>query len=139
MTGPAADGAPRPRRPGPLRWLWYAAGGRLPDRYRSWVLHDTTCRTWHLRHLVRTAAILTVLSGPIVLVVPGPLWLRLTALLLGWLVSLQYSLFVMEESVEHRVLKAGYPAGTARATRERATAEVRAEAARRYAERYRFL
>ena len=58
-------------------------------------------------------------------------------LLLGWLVSLQYALFVMEESVEHRVTKAGYPAGTARATRAEATADERAEAARRYAERYR--
>ncbi|GAA1871971.1 DUF5313 domain-containing protein [Pseudonocardia alni subsp. carboxydivorans] len=125
------------RRPDPLRWLWYAAGGRLPARYRGWVLHDTTCRTWHLRHFARTAALLTLLSVPLALVVPGPLWLRLTALLLGWLVSLQYALFVMEESVEHRVTKAGYPAGTARATRAEATADERAEAARRYAERYR--
>lgn len=125
------------RRPDPLRWLWYAVGGRLPARYRGWVLHDTTCRTWHLRHFARTAAVLTLLSVPLALVVPGPLWLRLTALLLGWLVSLQYALFVMEESVEHRVMKAGYPAGTARATRREATADERAEAARRYAERYR--
>lgn len=125
------------RRPDPLRWLWYAVGGRLPARYREWVLHDTTCRTWHLRHFARTAAVLTLLSVPLALVIPGPLWLRLSALLLGWLVSLQYALFVMEESVEHRVVKAGYPAGTARATRLEATADERAEAARRYAERYR--
>ncbi|WP_226361769.1 DUF5313 family protein [Pseudonocardia sp. ICBG1142] len=125
------------RRPDPLRWLWYAAGGRLPPRYREWVLHDTTCRTWHLRHFARTAAVLTLLSVPLALVIPGPLWLRLSALLLGWLVSLQYALFVMEESVEHRVVKAGYPAGTARATRLEATADERAEATRRYAERYR--
>ncbi|GAA1398001.1 hypothetical protein GCM10009613_51540 [Pseudonocardia kongjuensis] len=124
-------------RPGPLRWLRYAAGGSLPARYRTWVLHDTTCRTWHLRHFARTAVMLTLLSVPLMLLVPGPLWLRLTAVLLGWLVSLQYALFVMEESVENRVVKAGYPAGTARATRARATAGERAEAARRYAQRYR--
>ena len=52
-------------------------------------------------------------------------------------VSLQYALFVMEESVEHRVTKAGYPAGTARATRREATADGPAEAASRYAECYR--
>jgi hypothetical protein len=52
-------------------------------------------------------------------------------------VSLQYALFVMEESVEHRVTRAGYPAGTARATRREATADGLAEAASRYAERYR--
>nr|WP_222131469.1 DUF5313 family protein [Pseudonocardia sp. C8] len=120
-----------------MRWLWYAAGGRLPARHRDWVLHDTTCRTWHVRHFARTVALLTVLSVPIALLVPGPLWLRLTALLLGWLVSLQYSLFVMEEAVENRVVKAGFPAGTARATRAAATAGERAAAARRYAERYR--
>ncbi|MEJ8280581.1 DUF5313 family protein [Pseudonocardia spirodelae] len=125
------------QRPGPLRWLWYAAGGALPVRYREWVLHDCSCRTWHLRHFARTAAVLTVLSVPIALVVPGPPWLRLTALLLGWLVALQYALFVMDESVEHRVVKAGYPAGTARGTRLAATAVERAAAARRYAERYR--
>ncbi|MEU4372488.1 hypothetical protein [Pseudonocardia alni] len=43
----------------------------------------------------------------------------------------------MEESVEHRVTKAGYPAGTARAPRRETTADGRAEAARRYAECYR--
>ena len=36
-------------RPGPVRWFWYALGGRLPARYRPWVLHDLTCRTWPLR------------------------------------------------------------------------------------------
>ncbi|WP_346278999.1 DUF5313 family protein, partial [Pseudonocardia sp.] len=41
------------RRPGPLRWLWYALGGGLPPLYRRWVLHDTTCETWRLRHFAR--------------------------------------------------------------------------------------
>ena len=44
---------PSIRRPDPLRWLWYAYGGGLPARFAPWVLHDTTCRTWWLRHLVR--------------------------------------------------------------------------------------
>ncbi|WP_281358429.1 DUF5313 family protein [Pseudonocardia bannensis] len=69
--------------------------------------------------------------------VPGPLWIRLTGILLGWLVALQYALFNMDESVEHRVLKAGYPAGTAQALRDEATADERAAAAARYASRYR--
>jgi Family of unknown function (DUF5313) len=46
-----SDPRPARYRPGPLRWFWYAVGGRLPARYRSWVLHDLTaapgrCVTW---------------------------------------------------------------------------------------------
>jgi hypothetical protein len=43
-------------RPGPVRWLLYAYGRRLPGRYAQWVLHDLTCRTWFVRHLARSAA-----------------------------------------------------------------------------------
>ena len=59
------------------------------------------------------------------------------AILLGWLVALQYALFNMQETVEHRVRKAGHPAGAAQAARDEGHAEERAEAAARYAARYR--
>ena len=117
-------------RPDPIRWLWYALGGRLGPRYREWVLHDATCRTWRLRHFARIGVQLLIVTPLILLLVPGPLWVRLLSVLLGWLVALRYGLFIMEGSVEHRVVKAGYPAGEAQRVRERATA------ARRYAERY---
>ena len=29
-----------------LWWVWYALGGRLPQRHRGWVLFDTTTDTW---------------------------------------------------------------------------------------------
>src|SRR3954447_16205173 len=45
-------------RPGPLAWIWYAIGGRLPERNRSWVLFDVTCRTWLLRHFARLLLII---------------------------------------------------------------------------------
>lgn len=125
------------RRPGPLHWLWYAFGGRLPQAYRGWVLHDATCRTWRLRHLVRSFVQVSLLAIPIVMFIPGPLWVRLAALLLGWLVALQYSLFIMDGSVEHRVQAAGYPPGTADRVRDAASGPGRAEAAARYAARYR--
>jgi hypothetical protein len=123
-------------RPDPIRWLWYALGGRLGPRYREWVLHDATCRTWRLRHFARIGVQLLIVTPLILLLVPGPLWVRLLSVLLGWLVALRYGLFIMEGSVEHRVVKAGYPAGEAQRVRERATAAERAAAARRYAERY---
>lgn len=43
-------------RPGPVRWLLYAYGKRLPPQYAQWVLHDLTCRTWFLRHEARCVA-----------------------------------------------------------------------------------
>ncbi|MBP2364893.1 DUF5313 family protein [Pseudonocardia parietis] len=129
--------AGRPTRPDPLRWLWYALGGALSQRHRGWVLHDATCRTWPLRHFARACAQLALLTVPLLLIVPGPLWLRLAAVLLGWLVALQYTLFNMHNSVEHRVLKAGFAPGTTEAARHAATADQRRAAAARYAQRYR--
>src|SRR2546423_1910838 len=58
-------------RPGPLRWLRYAAGGALPARYNAWVLHDTTCATWVLRHLARAVAVLALPSAALLLFLPG--------------------------------------------------------------------
>nr|WP_197022498.1 DUF5313 family protein [Saccharomonospora piscinae] len=32
------------RRPNPIQWLWYAAGGRLPSEFRQWVLRGALPR-----------------------------------------------------------------------------------------------
>jgi hypothetical protein len=120
-----------------LRWLWYALGGGLPPRYRTWVLYDATCRTWQLRHFARAFVQMSLIVVPVLLILPGPMWIRLVGILLGWLVALQYALFTMQESVEHRVRKAGYPLGHADAVRNEANSDVRAAAAARYAARYR--
>lgn len=126
-----------PRRPNPLWWLWYALGGGLPPRYKTWVLHDTTCRTWHLRHFARAFVQMSLIVAPVLLIVPGPLWVRLVGILLGWLVALQFALFNLHLSVEHRVRKAGYPSGTAQAVRDAAHSEEHAAAEARYTARYR--
>ena len=57
------------RRPNPLQWLWYAYGGGLPERHASWVLHDTTTRTWWLRHLLR--AVVQIALDALALAVAG--------------------------------------------------------------------
>jgi hypothetical protein len=124
-------------RPGPLRWCWYALGGGLPARFRAWVLHDVSCRTWQLRHFARAFVQMSLMAVPVLVLVPGPLWVRLVSLLLGLLVGLQYALFTMEESVEHRARKAGFPPGAAKAARDELHAEERAAQAARYAARYR--
>ena len=132
------------RRPGPLRWLWYAFGGALPRRYSAWVLHDTTTRTWVLRHLARALVQMAVPIGLVLLLVPGPFWIRTMAAIGGLLLGLIFSFAYMTETVEHRLVRAGYPAGTAAAAHHRAAEEResqasvrRREAAARRAARYR--
>ncbi|WP_233575877.1 DUF5313 family protein [Saccharopolyspora rhizosphaerae] len=125
----------RPKRPDPLRWTWYAFGGRLPDRYGEWVLHDVTCRTWVLRHAARS--LVQISPGLLFLLLPGPLWIRAMAVLGGVILALWYSLSYMEHTCEYRLHKHGYPIGAGRATREAAHAEERAKKASRYEEIYR--
>lgn len=131
-------------RPAPHRWLWYALGGGLPARHRGWVLHDTTTGTWGLRHVAR---MLVQMSIPIVLIMvflPAPWQLRAAVAGGGVFLGLIYSLAYMPETTENRVVKAGYPAGTATAHREHAAhlrdqrdGERRRAAAARRAARYR--
>jgi hypothetical protein len=119
MTGiPGAD-RKKPRRPDPFHWMWYALGGGLPERNREWVLHDTTTRTWALRHVLRSFVQLAIPIGLVLLLVPGPFWIRGMAALGGVLLALFFSLAYMTETTENRVKRAGYPAGTAQATRDR--------------------
>jgi len=110
-------------RPNPVRWLWYALGGGLPEVHRGWVLHDTTTRTWGLRHVARALVQLAVPIALVLLLVPGPFWIRSMAALGGLIMGLIFSIAYMTETTEHRLVKAGYPAGTAE--------QLHAEAARR--------
>ncbi len=106
-------------RPDPLRWIWYGLGGRLPERYRGWILSDATRPRWMLRHAVRA---LVQLAVPIMLVLllPGPLEIRLFTAACGLLIGLFFALAYSTETVEHRVRRAGFPAGLAEAIRARA-------------------
>jgi hypothetical protein len=106
------------RRPGPLRWLWYANGGRLPEAYRPWVLYDLTCRRWPLRHLARLLVQLVPVAVVLLLLLPGPMWARVMAVAGGSLVGLLYSFAYLYEATERRATKAGYPGGTAQSVRE---------------------
>ncbi len=128
---------PGPTRPGPLRWSWYALGGGLPPRYRDWVLHDVTTRTWALRQMLRSVVQLVPFAVVLLFVVPGEPWVRLVAILGGALVGLLYAASFVQQTTEHRAMKAGWPPHYAQAVRDSRDAPGRAEAARRYAERYR--
>jgi hypothetical protein len=144
-VGRAVDGGPEAvRRPPPHLWLWYAFGGRLPRRFRGWVLHDTTTRTWGLRHVARALVQMAVPIALVLVLVPGEFWIRGMAALGGIFLGMIYSLAYMPEATETRVVKAGYPAGTATALRDEAAlgrqqqdSGRRREAAARRAARYR--
>ncbi|RZQ65634.1 DUF5313 family protein [Amycolatopsis suaedae] len=124
------------RRPNPLQWVWYAFGGKLPADRRDWVLHDVTARTRGLRHAIRTVVLLSPVLV-VCLMLPGPLGLRLSLVLMALLVGLFYSLVYLDESGEHRLVRHGFPHGTGAAVRAQATAEADAEATRRYLAAYR--
>ena len=129
--------ADRPVRPGPLRWSWYALGGALPPRYRDWVLHDVTAPTWAVRQIVRALVQALPVALVVALLIPGSLTIRLMAVLGGIFVAMIYVLAFVDEAVEHRSVKAGFPPGYAKAMRDAAQAPEREAAARRYDERYR--
>ncbi len=113
----------KPERPGALRWIWYALGGSLPARHSPWVLHDTSTRTWAVRHVLRSFVQLAVPIALVLLLVPGPFWIRGMAALGGIFLALFFSLAYMTETLENRAKRAGYPAGSAQAARDRAARE----------------
>jgi uncharacterized protein DUF5313 len=110
-------------RPGPMRWVAYAMGAGLPERHRTWVLYDTTTRTWVWRHVVRTFVQLAVPIALVLLLVPGAFWIRAMAALGGLILGMAFSLAYMTEAVENRVKKAGYAPGSAQAVRDLAGRE----------------
>jgi hypothetical protein len=126
-----------PPRPDPFRWLLYAFGTGLPPRYREWVLHDVTTRTWVLRHVLRTTVQLAPVAILLYLFIPGSSTIRAGAVLGGLALGYFYSFAYMYETTENRAIKAGYPRGAASELRGRRTSAVREAEARRYDERYR--
>ncbi len=120
------------QRPGPLQWTWYALGGGLPRELSPWVLSDTTRRSWVWRHLARAMVQLSPLLVVCILLVPVPLAYRLSAAAGGVVLGLLFSLAYMTETTEHRVVKAGYPAGTAARVRADRVERERVERRARY-------
>jgi hypothetical protein len=124
------------RRPNPFQWLWYAVGGRLPDRLAPWVLHDVTARTWVWRHAARGIVVLVPIAAGC-LALPGPLGLRLAMVLLVAIVGVYFSLSYVDESCELRAVKHGYAHGIARATRDARNEKAEEAVQARYAAQFR--
>ena len=111
-TGPSDPSALRAvHRPGLRHMLWYVLGGSLPERHWTWVLHDTTCRTWALRQLGRPLLILAPVAAAYIVFVPGPLGLRLITGL-TWSGGIMLYMFVnMLVDNDRRAVRAGYVSG----------------------------
>jgi hypothetical protein len=121
-------------RPGPLLWLRYAFGRALPPEYSTWVLHDTTCPTWLLRHAARFLLSLSPLIVAVIVFVPGPITLRLGCVAVGIAASVALSFGWVVEIADRRAEKAGYPSGQAERMRtQRGENAQREGAARRRA------
>jgi hypothetical protein len=99
----------------------------LPRELAPWVLHDTTTRTWVLRHLARSVVQLAPFIAVCLAAVPVPFGYRLSAAGGGLILALMFSVAYMTETTEHRVAKAGYEAGTAAQVREERAEKAREE------------
>lgn len=98
----------RNRRPGPLRWIGYAFGRRLPDSMRDWVRDDLTGDYAGARHVVRGIVPFTPLFAAFLLF-PGELWLRGAMVLLALLLAMFYTVAFMPMNRAHRLAKHGLP------------------------------
>jgi len=116
------------RRPSPWQWIRYSFGARLPAGLRAWVLHDTTSRTWWLRHVLRSLLQMSPLIAAVLIFIPGPFWIRGMSALGGGLMGLIYAIGYMTETTEHRLYKAGYALGTGEAIREERSRRERTQA-----------
>ncbi|MBV9312246.1 MAG: DUF5313 family protein [Pseudonocardia sp.] len=117
-------------RPGPGEWLWYVLTGRLNPRYRGWAFRDLTRPGWPLRHLARLAVPLVPVAAVLPFLLPGPLWVRVTATAMGCVIGLLYSFVFLHDSTDRRAVKLGYPSGAAAEAREQRRATQRGGAHR---------
>lgn len=108
--------------PNPWQWVRYTYGGRLPDRYREWVLHDATDRGWLLRFALRIAVEalpwLAVVFVVLTVFTPLPVGMTLGALAIALLLSLYFTLTSADELTEARLVKHGFAPGTGKQRRK---------------------
>ncbi|CCH35571.1 DUF5313 family protein [Actinosynnema sp. NPDC047251] len=126
--------------PIPLR-AWYLVGGRLPLKYREWVFHQATKRTWLAWFVVR--AFLQVLPLTVVIALAlvwgldSPLPLAVACGSLGLVVGVYFAVSYAIESTDHRMTKYGYPRASASTFRKARNTESDQERERRYNEAWR--
>jgi hypothetical protein len=73
----------------------------------------------------------------LLLLLPGPLYIRILSIVLGMCVGYFYSMTYMWHTTEHRLVKQGYPRGLGEQTRRAKHAEADARAKAAYEQLYR--
>jgi hypothetical protein len=124
------------RRPGPLRWIWYAIGGSLGPRYRQWVLYDLTCSTRWTRQVMR-AVVQVVPLAAVLLLALGTGWVSWVGVLCGLVLALIFSVAYFDQSADYRLVKHGFPPGTVRQILTQRDEAEHPDRMRRYMETYR--
>lgn len=133
MSNGSESERPPLQRPTMAWWLWYALGGALPDRYRTWVLHDVTARTWVLRHAARSMVQLVVPVALLAAFLPVSGGIRVLTAFGAGLPALQVMLIMTSHVCEGRLVKAGYPAELGAEIRTARSNAAQRDHAQRYA------
>ena len=70
-----------PGDPGPLQWLRFAVGFRLPAENADWVRHELTDAGWRVRTLIRHLAVIVpaclLVAAVLLTAFPAAAWLAL--------------------------------------------------------------
>ncbi len=118
-------------RPNAVQWIRYVFTGRLPARFREWVLLDTTGSTWLLRHIARFLIQLSPIIAAVLVFLPTPFIIRVGCVVAGLLASVCFSFGYVVEMTDRRAEKAGYPGGLAERMREQRSQDAQREGAAR--------
>jgi hypothetical protein len=123
-------------KPNVFQKIWYAFGGKLPMRYREWVLDDSTRAGWLRRFTGRTMLqvlpLTLVVALALVLGLGSPVGLAIACGGLGFIVGVYFSLSYAVESTENRITKYGYKHGAASDIRKEKNAARDEERQNRY-------
>ena len=96
-------------KPGPVQWLAYAYGRRLPPTMAEWVRNDIVGPHAFARHLLRSQVIYVPVFV-LLLLLPGAFSLAFLCFLLALLLSLTYAVIYMEQNRIRRLEAHGLPA-----------------------------
>jgi hypothetical protein len=68
-----------PGDPGPLRWMAFALGFKLPEENHDWVYHELTDAGWRVRTVIRHLAVIVpicvIVAVLLLTLLPAPAWL----------------------------------------------------------------
>jgi hypothetical protein len=94
--------------PGPLRYISYSFGRKLPESMQDWVRNDLTGEAAIPRHLFRSMVpLLPIFTAALFL--PGPPVVRTSTILLAVLLALIYSFAFMDMNRRRRLSQHGLP------------------------------